>query len=150
MKAKACSMEVRKNLSPNRAENNVSIALAESRALLFSCRAMCTPTLPCSDKPHAKGKLEKRSRTHRKGKKTPEQALFAGAQQKREGPIGHTKSATAGKNNQLHPGKHGASPPTPGCGAGVAPAPRSTWQLQGRQVAASHGSAQQAFPIKIS
>jgi len=146
-------MEAGKNLSPNRAEKNVSIALAESRALLSSRRATCTPVLPCSDKPHAKGKLEKRSRTRRKEKKKKKKPrhLSAGAQQKREAPISHTKSALAGKNKSSSTlGNVGASPPTPGCGAGVAPAPSPTWQLQGRQVAASHSSAKQAFAIKIS
>lgn len=151
MKAKAHSTETGKNLSPNREEKNISIALAESRVLLSSCRATCTLALPCLDKPHAKGKLEKRSRTHRQGKKKPQPPLFAGALQKREGPVSHTKSALTGKNTTSSTLENaGASPLTSGCGARVAAAPRPTWQLQGRQAAASHASAKQAFPIKIS
>lgn len=37
MKAKACGMEVGKNLSLNRAEKNISTTLAESRVLLSGC-----------------------------------------------------------------------------------------------------------------
>lgn len=115
MKAKAHSTEIGKNLSPNREEKNISVALAESRVLLSSCRATCTLTLPCLDKPHAKGKLEKRSRTHRQGKKKPPTtSLRRGPAEKGRACQPHQVCPDWEKHNQLHPGKRGGKSPQPG------------------------------------
>lgn len=88
-KAKACSTEAGKNASPNSAEKNISIALAECSP---AAEATCTPALPSSDKPHAKRKLEKEKQNLQEGKKNQPKPLSAGAWQKREG-LGKTNPA---------------------------------------------------------
>lgn len=113
MKAKAHSTEVGKNLSPNREEKNISIALAESRVLLSSCRAMCTLALPRLDKPHAKGKLEKRSRTHRQGKKTPNHLSLQGPSRKGKGLSATPSLPWLGKTQPAPPWKTRGQVPSP-------------------------------------
>lgn len=106
-KAKACSTEVGKNASPNSAEKNVSIALAECSP---AAEPRAHPVVPSSDKPHAKGKPEKEKQNLQKVKKNQPKPLFAGAQQNREGPVRPGWE----KQTPLHPRQRRGTSPHPG------------------------------------